>query len=85
MGDKFTIIVDVEEVDGRYYFDLKQPESQRGGLTLEGMRAILSGALALTIRGDKNEAKAMTEVIDYLNSEFINPDSFSDVLIDEDK
>jgi hypothetical protein len=85
MGSKFKIIVEVEDVDNRYYFDIQQPESQRGHLSLEGIRAILAGALALTIRGDENESKAMTEVIDYLNSEFINPDSFSDVLIDEDK
>ncbi len=83
MGQKYKIIVEVEEKDGRYFFDIQQPESQQGSLDIQGIRAILSGALALTIRGSENEPKAMREVIDYLNSEFVNPDSFTDVFIEK--
>lgn len=83
MGQKYKIIVEVEENDGRYFFDIQQPKDQKGSLDIQGIRAVLAGALALTIRGSENEPKAMREVIDYLNSEFVNTDSFTDVFIDK--
>ena len=83
MGQKYKIIVEVEENDGRYFFDIQQPKDQKGSLDIQGIRAVLAGALALTIRGSENEPKAMREVIDYLNSEFVNPDSFTDVFIEK--
>jgi hypothetical protein len=45
------------------------------------IRSVLVGGVALSIRvedGPKNQAKALRDVINYLESEFINPDSFSD-------
>ena len=83
MGQKYKIIVEVEENDGRYFFDIQQPKDQKGSLDIQGIRAVLAGALALTIRGSENEPKAMREVIDYLNSEFVNTDSFTDVFIEK--
>jgi hypothetical protein len=83
MGQKYKIIVEVEENDGRYFFDIQQPKDQKGSLDIQGIRAVLAGALALTIRGSENEPKAMKEVIDYLNSEFVNTDSFTDVFIEK--
>jgi hypothetical protein len=83
MGQKYKIIVEVEENDGRYFFDIQQPKDQKGSLDIQGIRAVLAGALALTIRGSENEPKAMRDVIDYLNSEFVNTDSFTDVFIEK--
>jgi hypothetical protein len=83
MGQKYKIIVEVEENDGRYFFDIQQPKDQKGSLDIQGIRAVLAGALALTIRGSENEPKSMREVIDYLNSEFVNTDSFTDVFIEK--
>ena len=83
MGQKYKIIVEVEENDGRYFFDIQQPKDQKGSLDIQGIRAVLAGALALTIRGSENEPKAMREVNDYLNSEFVNTDSFTDVFIEK--
>ncbi len=49
--------------------------------------SVLVGGVALSIRAEetpKDQAKALRDVIDYLESEFIDPDSFSDAKIFKD-
>jgi hypothetical protein len=48
------------------------------------IRSVLVGGVALSIRAEetpKDQARALRGVIDYLESEFIDPDSFSDAQI----
>jgi hypothetical protein len=74
---KMTVSVEVTVKDERFYFNILTNE----GISLPMIRSILAGGLALSIRGEKTpetQAKAIKEVIDYLESEFINPDSFHD-------
>ena len=42
---------------------------------------VLAGGLALAIRLSDNEAETMKDVVDYLNGEFIDPNSFMDARI----
>lgn len=73
---KVTVEVTIEG-DDNYLFDISAPNS----LDTDMIRSVLVGGVALSIRvedGPKNQAKALRDVIDYLESEFINPDSFSD-------
>lgn len=74
------IIVESEEKNGRYHLSVLFPDEE-DVMSLNEVRSLLAGALAMTIRGDKNEARAMREVIEYLESEFTNPDSFNDVSV----
>lgn len=72
-----TVSVEVTVKDGRYYFNILTNE----GITLPMIRSILAGGVALTIRGEgtpETQATAIKEVINYLEDEFINPDSFHD-------
>lgn len=78
MNEKtFTAVVKVEFVDGGTNVNILQPDEQN--LTTDELGKILAGGLALCIRGSKNEVEYMKEIIDYLNSEFVNPNSFSDI------
>jgi hypothetical protein len=83
MGDKMFVGVSVTVKDGRFYFDIMADK----GLYMEDIRSILVGGVALSIRGEKTpelQAKAMRDVISHLESEFINPDSFSDLGLNDD-
>jgi hypothetical protein len=40
---------------------------------------IFAGGLSLCIRASKNEGQYMKEIIDYLQSEFVNTESFKDL------
>jgi hypothetical protein len=74
---KMTVSVEVTVKDERFYFNILTNE----GISLPMIRSILAGGVALSIRGEEThelQAKAISEVIDYLESEFINPDSFHD-------
>jgi hypothetical protein len=78
MDDKFFVGVSVKVKDGRFFFDIMADE----GLYMEDIRSILVGAVAMSIRSEKTpelQAKVMREVIEHLQSEFINPDSFNDL------
>lgn len=78
MSEKtFTAVVKVEFVDGGTNVNILQPDEQN--LTTDDLGKILAGGLALCVRGSKNEVEYMKEIIDYLNSEFVNPNSFSDI------
>ena len=77
MNENYSVTVDVEIVDNRANIRIFQPKNQN--LDYDQIRAILSGGVALAIRASKDEVAAMKETIDYLNSEFVNSDSFKDV------
>lgn len=80
MEENFRIIVDATQRDGRMYLDILQPtDGSFTILSMENVRPLLAGALALAIRASNNEGKAMKETMEYLNNEFVNTDSFSDL------
>jgi len=81
MEKNYQVIVDATlKEDGRMYLNLKQPsEGVSSILTIEEIRPILAGGLALSIRASEDESKAMREVMMYLEEEFVNSDSFSDL------
>lgn len=72
-----TVEVTIKE-DNTFLFNILASESLDNQL----IQSVLAGGLALSIRAEetpKKQAKVLKDVIDYLESEFINPDSFSDV------
>jgi hypothetical protein len=84
--DKFKdaqIVVNLKFEDNRAIYNLGFPSSKQK-LTLQETTHILTGAVAMLIRGvtkEKDgisESELMGEVIEHLNSEFVNTDSFSD-------
>jgi hypothetical protein len=84
--DKFKdaqIVVNLKFEDNRAIYNLGFPSSKQK-LTLQETTHILTGAVAMLIRGvtkEKDgisEGELMGEVMEHLNSEFVNPDSFSD-------
>jgi hypothetical protein len=83
MDDKFFVGVSVTVKDGRYNFDIMVDK----GLYMEDIRSILVGGVAMSIRSEKTpelQAKVMRDVISHLESEFINPDSFNDLDVNDD-
>ena len=77
MNENYSVTVNVEIIDGRANVQIFQPKNQN--LDNDQLRAILSGGVALAIRASEDDVTAMKETIDYLNSEFVNSDSFKDV------
>jgi hypothetical protein len=76
--NKFNVGIVVTIKDGRYYFDISADDD----LETKDIRSILAGAVALSIRGEKTpklQGQALKDVINYLESEFIDADSFTDV------
>ena len=74
----YRIIIDTT-IDGeKCLYNLLLPKNQPE-LSVKQITAILSGTLAMSIRGSEDEAQTMRDVINYLNHEFVNPDSFRDV------
>jgi len=70
LGVKITIEV-IEEEGGRYDYNI----SANNGLTLEEVRAVLAGALSITILGEPDppsQAEALSNVINYLETEFVS-------------
>ena len=78
--NQYRIIIDTIIKEGRCFFYINTPKEQPD-LSLTQIRGIIMGALALSIRGAKDEVSAMNDVINYLNDEFVNVDSFTDVEI----
>ena len=84
--DKFKeaeIMVNLKLQDGRSVFTLGFP-SNKQKLTLQETTHVLTGAVAMLIRSvDSSKDKIsghelMKEVVEHLESEFINPNSFED-------
>ena len=83
MEDKMFVGVSVTIKDGRFFFDVMADK----GLSMEDIRSILVGGVALSIRSEKTpelQAKVMRSVVDHLESEFIDPDSFKDSYVNDD-
>jgi hypothetical protein len=76
MENKFEVCVKLEIKDGRSHISLVVPPSQ--DLSLEEVGKVLAGGLALAIKSSEKEAEYMKEIMEYLQSEFVNIDSFSD-------
>jgi len=80
---KNYIKIGYEVIDGRMFLDLSTNQEKVGYVeTL----SVVSGALAMVIRlaaenGPENEGEVMRSVISYLESEFINADSFKDLKV----
>ena len=78
--NKLKVIVEVEIKDGNYIFDI----SANNSLSIEEIRSILVGGVCLTIHGEKtpkDQARVLKEVINYMEQDFIDTDSFSDVYV----
>jgi len=79
-NSKLKVCIDVTIVDDKYQFDITAHKS----LSIEEIRSILVGGVCLTIHGEstpKNQARALKEVLDYIEQDFIDVESFSDVTI----
>jgi hypothetical protein len=77
---KIEVGVEVTLRDGKFFYNIYADDR----VSSENIRSILAGAVALSIRGEETpqlQAKALKEVIEYLESEFINVESFTDVKI----
>ncbi len=79
--NKIKVSVEVIiESENNFLFNILAPQS----LDQDMIRSVLVGGVALSIRAEetpKDQAKALRDVIDYLESEFIDPDSFSDAKV----
>jgi hypothetical protein len=78
--NKLKVIVEVEIKDGNYIFDISATNS----LSIEEIRSVLVGGVCLTIHGEKtpkDQARVLKEVINYMEQDFIDTDSFSDVYV----
>ena len=78
---KNYIRVGYEIIDGRLYLDLG---TNKETIEYTETLTVISGALSMVIRlaaesGYETEGEVMRSVVRYLESEFINPDSFSDI------
>lgn len=77
---KITVSVEVTIKDDKYFFNILAPQS----LSTEEIRSILVGGVCLTIHGEKTpkeQAKVLKDVISYMEQDFIDTDSFSDVSV----
>ena len=79
MEEIYKVEVEITIVDGKSKIQVNQETNQ--DLAPDMIALVLAGGLALSIRLSDNEVETMNEVIDYLNGEFINPDSFIDAKI----
>ena len=81
---KVTVGVEVtQKDDGRYYYNLLAAEH----VSIEAIRSILAGGLVLSILAEKTpeaQAKAMKEVLAYMNKEFVSTDAFAETVDLED-
>jgi hypothetical protein len=82
---KLSVSVDMEVKDGRSHLSINFPKNQQQ-ITVQETSHILAGAISLLIksssRGDKiKDYELIKEVVDHLNSEFVNTNSFSDLYV----
>jgi len=81
--NKLTVAVEVTLKDDKFFYDI----SAQKGMNIDEILSVLSGGVALSIRGKetpKLQAEALRDVISYLESEFINVESFTDVHLKKD-
>ena len=73
------VCVEVSLVDEKFQFDISAHKS----LSIEDIRSILVGGVCLTIHSEgtpKEQAQALKEVIEYMEDDFIDINSFNDVV-----
>ena len=73
-------MVDVTLKGGKFFYDI----SAKKGMTIDEITSVLCGGIALSIRGKQTpelQSEALRAVISYLESEFVNTESFADVYI----
>ena len=81
----FRVVIDTEISDGRANINISFPKKQEL-LSIQETSHILAGDISLLIKssskGDKiKDYELIKEVINHLNSEFVNIDSFSDLYV----
>lgn len=79
MEEKYKIELEVTVLDGNAKIQVNQNSEQ--DLPPDVLAMVLASGVALAIRLSDNEAETMKDVIDYLNGEFIDPNSFIDARI----
>ena len=79
MEEKYKIEVEVTITDGLSKIQVNQNSEQ--DLSPDILAMVLASGVALAIRLSDNEAETMKDVIDYLNGEFMDPNSFIDARI----
>jgi len=72
-----TICVNFEHQNGKSSFTIKLDPSDTS-TTLSEVRMILTGAVALSIKLSENQPEAIRKVIDYLQQDFVDGNSFED-------
>lgn len=72
-----TVCVNFEHKNGKSSFNIKLDPSDTS-TTLSEIRMILTGAVALTIKLSENQPEAMKKVIDFLQEDFVDGNSFED-------
>lgn len=81
---KLKVTVEVSIKDDNFLFNIIAPEN----LMVDEIRSILVGGVCLTIHSEetpKEQAIALKEVIDYMEQDFINLDSFKNIIKDTPK
>ena len=75
---KLSVTVEVTVKDDKFFYNILAQKN----IDIDSIMSILCGGVALSIRGretPKLQADALRDVIGYLESEFINVESFTDV------
>jgi len=78
------VTVEVSIKGDNFLFNIIAPEN----LMVDEIRSILVGGVCLTIHSEetpKEQAIALKEVIDYMEQDFINLDSFKNIIKDPPK
>ncbi len=81
---KLKVTVEVSIKGDNFLFNIIAPEN----LMVDEIRSILVGGVCLTIHSEetpKEQAIALKEVIDYMEQDFINLDSFKNIIKDPPK
>jgi hypothetical protein len=79
---KLTVGIEVTIKEGKFYFNILAHED----MDTEMIRSVIVGGLSLTIHGEdtpQKQGKALRDVISYLESDFIDIESFNDVHINK--
>ena len=78
--EKLSVTVDVTLKDNKFFYNIMAKK----GMSLDEITSVLCGGLALSIRGKQTpelQGEALRAVISYLESEFVNTESFCDAYI----
>jgi hypothetical protein len=84
---KKSIKIDYEIIDGRLHLEFKSGDGVR--IPYGELISVMSSSLSMSIRmmsknGSQSEGEVFRDVIRYLESEFVNPDSYKDLKVDSE-